>query len=283
MDVKRDVKKNFLKKIVACVGCRSYPLQQFVDRFECNVCKKHFSIRNNVVYFNIPPKDVPPRGTSKLLSKYWGTWRKSNFEHLEKYLQGTNGSSYILDLGAGRSPYQEYINRVRYPNLISLDFAPFEGINVTADLNAALPFRGETFDVVILSNVLEHVIDPRSTLEESCRVLKQGGIVIGQTPFLMGLHDEPYDFYRYTAYSIKQLLTVANFKGIHVEELSSTEAMLEELTQQFFSFHTRTKWNRFVIRLFRKIILSSLGFVRATFGPIKSKTLPRGYGWVGKK
>jgi methionine biosynthesis protein MetW len=46
----------------------------------------------------------------------------------------------------------------------------------------ALPFADDTFDVVVATEVLEHLIFPLATLTEMMRVLKHGGIVLVTTP-----------------------------------------------------------------------------------------------------
>jgi SAM-dependent methyltransferase len=70
--------------------------------------------------------------------------------------------------------------------------------HVFAD-GAALPFADETFDTVLLLEVLEHVADARSVLANIARVLKPGGVLLLSVPFLYPLHDAPYDHRRFTA------------------------------------------------------------------------------------
>src|SRR5438132_3084993 len=48
---------------------------------------------------------------------------------------------------------------------------------VRCDL-AAPPFRDETFDVVMLLDVLEHMSDDRQALRQACSLLKLGGLLI---------------------------------------------------------------------------------------------------------
>ena len=53
---------------------------------------------------------------------------------------------------------------------------------VFADLNQSLPFESETFDVVIISEVLEHLPYPSATIEEIARILRRGGKIVGSVP-----------------------------------------------------------------------------------------------------
>jgi SAM-dependent methyltransferase len=64
---------------------------------------------------------------------------------------------------------------------------------------------------------MEHVPEPSQFLGEIYRVLKPGGVVIMTTPFLVPLHEEPHDYYRYTRHAIQYLLTKSGFKNIEIE------------------------------------------------------------------
>jgi ubiquinone/menaquinone biosynthesis C-methylase UbiE len=54
-------------------------------------------------------------------------------------------------------------------------------------------------DAVVIQAVLEHVLDPSHVVREIQRVLRNGGFVYAQTPFLQQVHAGPYDFVRYTS------------------------------------------------------------------------------------
>jgi SAM-dependent methyltransferase len=61
-----------------------------------------------------------------------------------------------------------------------------------------IPFADETFDGVIAQAVLEHVVDPHRCVDEIHRVLKQGGVVYAETPFMQQVHMGRFDFTRFT-------------------------------------------------------------------------------------
>lgn len=61
-----------------------------------------------------------------------------------------------------------------------------------------LPFADQSFDGVIAQAVLEHVLDPHRCVDEIHRVLKAGGAVYAETPFMQQVHMGKYDFTRFT-------------------------------------------------------------------------------------
>ena len=76
-----------------------------------------------------------------------------------------------------------------------------------------LPFADGTFDGVVAQAVLEHVIDPFVCVEEIHRVLKPGGIVYAEIPFMQQVHGRGYDFHRFTRLGVMHL-----FKKFQAEE-----------------------------------------------------------------
>lgn len=75
--------------------------------------------------------------------------------------------------------------------------------DVFAD-GACLPFVDESLDGVLCLEVLEHVPEPESVLQEIARVLKPGGRAWITMPFLYPLHDAPFDFQRFTEYGLRR-------------------------------------------------------------------------------
>lgn len=72
----------------------------------------------------------------------------------------------------------------------------------------SLPFAPDAFDGVVLTEVLEHCIDPRAALCEIWRVLKSGGLLLVTSPFLWPDHrTEDYkDYWRFTEQGWELLL-----------------------------------------------------------------------------
>jgi len=91
-----------------------------------------------------------------------------------------------LDLGAeDGSLAAEWRGRGRYVLLLDLDATMLRrggSGGVEADA-ARLPIADKSFDVVVLSAILEHVVDPQAAVEESARVLRPGGRIVAYVPW----------------------------------------------------------------------------------------------------
>ena len=79
-------------------------------------------------------------------------------------------------------------------------------------------FKNNKFDVIFIYEVLEHVDKPFEASNELFRVLKPGGTLLLSTPFIFGIHDAPYDYWRFTKYGLKNLFY--KFKDIEIKERS---------------------------------------------------------------
>ena len=75
-----------------------------------------------------------------------------------------------------------------------------------------LPFSDGVFDGVVIQAVLEHVLDPPRVVAEIHRVLRDGGYVYSQIPFMQQVHAGAHDFTRYTALGHRRLFR--NFEGV---------------------------------------------------------------------
>jgi len=115
----------------------------------------------------------------------------------------------VLDIGSGDAepPYsrKETVTSYTSLDLPETNARYLKRPQVFADAHA-LPFSEGVFDGVLLLEVLEHVRHPARVLDEAHRVLREGGTVCMSTPFLYPLHDEPYDFFRFSLYGLRELL-----------------------------------------------------------------------------
>ena len=96
----------------------------------------------------------------------------------EMFSQREVGRTLVIGTGKGKDLY--YVLPLT-SNLIATDISESGLSLISLDVNKCccdanfLPFQDETFDFVLICEVLEHIIDPSNVVEEIYRVLVRGG------------------------------------------------------------------------------------------------------------
>jgi SAM-dependent methyltransferase len=138
------------------------------------------------------------------------------------------GGARVLDAGAGEGQYKNIFARQRY---VGVDLGVgdaawnYTALDVRGDL-AALPFDGAAFDAAINIVTLEHVREPARVLCEIGRVLKPGGRLLLVAPFEWEEHQEPHDYYRFTRYGLRHLLTEAGYVELDIRPVGGIFRLL---------------------------------------------------------
>lgn len=128
----------------------------------------------------------------------------------------------LADLGCGLVPlfgmYRERVSSVTCADWPSSQHrSPY--LDYEVDLSKPLDqFKDDSFDTVVLSDVLEHLPNPVSTLEEVDRILRPGGVLILGVPFMYWLHEVPRDYHRYTRYLLRLRLEELGHEVIKIEQ-----------------------------------------------------------------
>lgn len=115
----------------------------------------------------------------------------------------------LLDAGCGNAPYEPWY-RDRVEQSVAFDVAAGGAADVRGAMDD-LPFPDAAFDIVLCTEVLEHVEDAERTTAELSRVLAPGGLLLVSTPFLYPTHEAPWDFRRFTHFGIRSLLSRHDF------------------------------------------------------------------------
>jgi SAM-dependent methyltransferase len=81
--------------------------------------------------------------------------------------------------------------------IIAFDIYQSRFVQFIAD-GHSIPLRSQSVDGVVIQAVLEHVLEPGVVVSEVRRVLRPGGVIYAETPFMQQVHEGPFDFTRYT-------------------------------------------------------------------------------------
>jgi SAM-dependent methyltransferase len=75
------------------------------------------------------------------------------------------------------------------------------------------PIDVAAFDIVIAEQVLEHVLWPHRAVRNVLESLRPGGVFVVTTPFLIPIHEQPFDCSRWSETGLKQLLVESGFSS----------------------------------------------------------------------
>jgi SAM-dependent methyltransferase len=162
--------------------------------------------------------------SSRLTSRKLKIWRQDylTYRYLWKNLESavekalhetSNANPFILDVGCGNKPYADLFEGFNYKGMDCTE------INSSPDIIGEatnIPIESSTVDIVFSTQVIEHVSEPKQMLKECYRVLKPGGFLVMTGPFYWPLHEEPFDFYRFTKYGFEYLLKDAGFSELNI-------------------------------------------------------------------
>lgn len=158
----------------------------------------------------------------------WGIARgieRHNFLILSitrKHIESLDYKGVVVDLGCGKAPYKNVILQSA-DKYIGVDWQnSMHGqskVDISADLTKRLPFHEAYVDTVVSFNVLEHLSEPDTFFSECERITKSNGTLHMVVPFLWHVHEEPYDFYRFTRHGLQYLLEKHGFYEITIKPM----------------------------------------------------------------
>ena len=186
----------------------------------------------------------------------------------------------IIDCGAGDAPYREYFSKAEYHTQDAVplkaeqlrDRQGYSEIDYVCDI-LDIPVDSESYDVVLCTEVLEHLPDPSGALNELSRIVKKGGVILLTAPLGSGLHQEPFHYYGgFTKYWYEENLK-EKFRNIEISPNGSTFDHLSQECLRFvrLSMNGRRYWNFPLLLLVGSVgllirLFSLLGFLPRHFG-----------------
>jgi SAM-dependent methyltransferase len=136
----------------------------------------------------------------------------------------------LLDYGCGSRPYEALFSN-KFKNYIGADIEGNAKANLIIGPEGQIPAADESFDCVLSSQVLEHVVNPQIYLREAFRVLKAGGHLIVSTHGIWPYHPDPTDFWRWTIDGLQREVGRAGFEIVTVQSVFGLESSALQLWQ----------------------------------------------------
>lgn len=127
----------------------------------------------------------------------------------------------VLDAGAGRAPYRSLFHHCDYK---AQDFGQepatigeYTALDFECDITS-IPVGDGSFDVVLCSEVLEHLYEPLKAVREFARILAPNGLLLLTAPLGSSLHQEPYHYYGgFTSHWYTRVLSELGFADVSIQ------------------------------------------------------------------
>ncbi len=250
-------------------------------------------IEGETYFFVDPAGDINPTLRDNVHDKRrWTPFRRFCYEYIQSELRSViKKDALLLDVGMGPAQFRDLYDTFV---VVGTDYYPYPDVRVVCDFTRPLPFLDNTFDIVIASNVLEHLPNPEEAMKEYARVLRPGGRIIGAVPFFASIHQAPYDFYRYTHFALSYILKKTGYAHERVEVLGTAEEAYLQVQKKMFIMARDTK-NRypdfprkFLIWAIVNMAWGVQVLLNVFFSPIlrmvgSTMKFPAGYGFTGIK
>jgi SAM-dependent methyltransferase len=193
----------------------------------------------------------------KLLYNNLGKKNKETRDRwLERTLSVLPSGIDLLDAGAGEQQYRKFCTHVKY---VSQDFALYTGagdnlglqtgewdyknLDIISDI-VSIPVPDCSFDVILCTEVFEHIPEPIKAIREFSRILKPGGKLILTLPVCSLTHFAPYYFYNgFSRYFLIKYLEESdmsifelNYNGNYYEFLAQEIHRIPYMAERYSGF-----------------------------------------------
>jgi uncharacterized protein YbaR (Trm112 family)/SAM-dependent methyltransferase len=154
----------------------------------------------------------------------------------------------VLDLGAGEGGDDQLAGLcdATRANLVQSDMRSGARVDFISDAHR-IPLANDALDGVVFQGVAEHVARPWLIAAEIVRVLKPGGVVYCEAPFIQWYHEDPKDYYRFTEDGLRALFDGCTCldSGVAIGPVGGVVGVARELVPMLFTspyFYWPLKW-----------------------------------------
>lgn len=170
----------------------------------------------------VAPQRLPYARLAPKCGDVWYSMRRYYVdEFYTRHVESLAHRSSVIDIGGMKARKRGQFDLGRFVEsrglrVTYLNCDARTGPDIHGDA-CAIPAPDGTFDCAILSEVLEHLADPRTALQEASRVLRPGGTLLACAPFMYQVHPDPTDVGRYAPDWWRAALATAAFAEAQIE------------------------------------------------------------------
>ena len=158
----------------------------------------------------------------------------------------------VLDFGCADQPYRRFFGADVDYLAADLPGNPQANVEIAAD--GTVPVADGSVDVVVSTQVLEHVADPALYLAECARVLRPGGRMLLSTHGLMVFHPDPVDYWRWTCDGLRRVVEQAGLRVVRFEGIMGLTATGLQLVQDAWYWRVPRRLRHLVALLLQSLI-----------------------------
>lgn len=146
--------------------------------------------------------------------------RQGLYEFLDPLFESIEPGLHVLQVGSDGDVCENLMDQAgkRGFKVTTCDIVEEKDPDILGDL-CTLDLGEEVYDIIVCSEVIEHLHSPHLAVDNMYKALKRGGTLIVTIPFMFPIHADPYDFVRYTKAGLKNLLKM--FESVEVSERNS--------------------------------------------------------------
>ncbi len=216
----------------------------------CNLVFTNPIPQNLSKYYETPDYLSHNTGDSGILGGIYSTLRNINIRRKYNLVSKYNNQGNVLDIGCGTGELLNFFNNKKWntigiePNNSARKFAVNKHGITVFDEEKLLTLSSDSFDVISMWHVLEHVPDLHNRISQVSKLLKKDGTIFIALPNLSSPDsvkykeywsalDVPRHLYHFNQETFEKLISQHNLKLIHAEPMKFDSYYVSMLSEKY--------------------------------------------------
>lgn len=214
------------------------------------------------------------------MSYIYKTGRMELYEQIKRHASLIKGR--VLDVGA--SAFPRYKGLFSFNEYVTMDMKIGKGVDVVGKAEE-IPFPDDSFDSIVCTQVLGDVYELPKAFKEFYRVLVPGGRALITENLFDSLHDEPYDYWRFTAHSFRRLAENAGFEVEVLEKRGGYWSVMAQMRARYWieRLSANGKWFSRIMSIVLKMLGMWARFLDSRDTSRANKLFTHGYLLIAHK